>query len=267
MGINDLLNRAKQIKEETRDGANTAERVGGVLVDIVDVIDNINLKTEGIEEAPADGNVYARKNRQWESLPIEDLMNQVFPLGFRSFSGGGTFEIGQEITPALSWSLERKGEEVLPESATVNGNIAGVSADFKSFTGTAIKSDTSYRVSAKYGAQSVERIASYSFRYKKFWGVSEKPVLDSADVLAMSNSFAMSKTMGRTVFNCTGGKYPYYVLPTEMADGVEVWVNGFRNSDLDITEMEVTNNFNVTKKYKAIRLNNIQTGVLNVEFK
>lgn len=198
---------------------------------------------------------------------VKELMNEVFKLAFRSFSGGGTFEVGQTITPALSWSLERKGEEVLPNSATVNGSTNGVSGDFKSFTGMAISGDTSYQVKASYGTQSIERTASYSFRYKKFWGVSDKEKLDSADVLTMSSSFATSKLQGKTVFDCSGGKYPYYVLPAEMADGVEVWVNGFRNSDLDITEMEVTNNFNVTKKYKAIRLNNIQTGVLNVEFK
>lgn len=267
MGIIDLLNRARQIKNETRDGANTAERVGGVLVDIVDAIDNINLKTEGIEEAPADGNMYARQDRKWASIPVEELMNQVFPLSFRTFSSGGTFEVGQTVTPILSWSLERKNEEVLPESATVNGSTNGVSADFKTYSGTAISGDTSYHVSVTYGSQSVERTASYSFRYKKYWGASEKPVLDSADVLAMSSSFATSKAMGKTVFNCTGGKYPYYILPAEMASGVEVWVNGFRNSDLDISELEVTNSFNMTKMYKVIRLNNIQTGVLNVEFK
>lgn len=198
---------------------------------------------------------------------VKELMNEVFKLAFRSFSGGGTFEVGQTVTPALSWSLERKSEEVLPNSATVNGSTDGISSDFKTFTGMAISGDTSYHVSVTYGTQSVERTASYSFRYKKYWGVSDKKILDSADVLAMSNSFATSKLQGKTVFDCSGGKYPYYVLPAEMADGVEVWVNGFRNSDLDISELEVTNSFNATKKYKVIRLNNIQTGVLNVEFK
>lgn len=240
--MNDLKKRAEEIRDEKKRNQNTAERVGGLLVDMTDCFSDI-LKDS------------------------EDLINKVFPLTFRTFSGGGTFEVGQEVTPGLSWTLERKNEEVFPTSATVNGREDGVSSDFKSFTGTVISTDKSYRVTATCGTQSVERTASYSFRYKKYWGVSEKPVLDSADILVMSSSFATSKTMGRTVFNCTGGKYPYYVLPADMADGVEFWVNGFRNSDLDITEMEVTNSFNVTKKYKVIRLNNIQTGVLNVEFK
>lgn len=240
--MSDLKKRAQEIRDERKRSQNTAERVGGLLVDMTTYLEEIS-----------------RGNN--------DLMNKVFPLSFRSFSGGGMFEVGQEVTPALSWSLERKNEEVLPEAATVNGSRNGVSADFKSYIGTAISGDMSYLVAVSYGTQSVEKTASYSFRYKKYWGVSEKAVLDSADVIEMSSAFASSKLMGKTVFDCSGGKYPYYILPEDMANDVEVWINGFRNSDLDISELEVTNSFNVTKKYKAIRLNNIQTGVLNVEFK
>lgn len=201
-----------------------------------------------------------------DSFPFEDLINKVFPLTFRSFSGGGTFEVGQEVTPTISWSLERKNEEILPESATVNGSTNGVSADLKSYSGTPITQDTSYHVSATNGT-TVERTASYTFKYKKFWGVSEKLTINSSDIEGMSNAFATSKTMGKTVFNCTGGKYPYYILPAEMADGVEVWINGFKNTDLDVSDLQITNSYNVSKMYKVIRLNNIQTGVLNVEFK
>ena len=39
MGTIDLLNRARQIKSETNDGANTAERVGGLLVDMIQQIE------------------------------------------------------------------------------------------------------------------------------------------------------------------------------------------------------------------------------------
>lgn len=43
MGTIDLLNRAKQIKSETNDGANTAERVGGLLVDMSQQIELLAL--------------------------------------------------------------------------------------------------------------------------------------------------------------------------------------------------------------------------------
>lgn len=267
MGMTDLLNRANQIRHETKDGANTAERVGGLLVDIVESIDNISIEAGGVLEAPSDGNIYGRKDRKWEPLPMDDIMNKVFPLSFRSFNGGGTFEKGQTVTPSISWSLARKNEEVQPSSVTVNGLTEGISSDLKAYTGEPITADSSYRVNAICGIQAVERTAVYSFRFMKYWGISDKVVLNGADVLGMNHSFATSKAMGKTVFNCTGGKYPYYIIPEELLDSIEVWINGFRNTDIDVSDLEVTNDYNISKMYKVVRLNTIQTGVLTIEYK
>ncbi len=204
---------------------------------------------------------------RFNAFPFDDIMNEVFPLSFRSFNGGGTFEKGQVVTPGISWTLERKNEELQPSSATVNGSSEGISDDLRSYTGVPITSDASYRVLARCGVQSVERTAVYSFRFMKYWGVSDKTILNSADVLAMNHSFATSKTMGKTTFNCTGGKYPYYILPEELLTNIEVWINGFRNTDIDISDLEVTNDYNVSKNYKVVRLNTIQTGILTIEYK
>lgn len=198
---------------------------------------------------------------------LKELTDEVFPLSFRSFSGGGMFETGRTVIPVISWMLERKDEEVQPERVTVNGSAEGIAGDLKSYTGVPVTEDASYHVVAGNDSQSVEKTATCSFRFMKYWGVSEKTVLDNADILTMEHSFATAKTMGRTTFNCTGGKYPYYILPSELALNVEVWINGFRNTDLDMTDLEVTNPFNVRHRYRVIRLNNIQTGILNIEFK
>lgn len=198
---------------------------------------------------------------------VKELMNEVFKLSFRAFNGGGAYEVGQKITPQISWEIERKGNRVYPVSATVNGSTVGVAPDFNSFTCEEISEDTSYRVEVASGTQSVERTALYTFKPMKYWGVSDKTSIESSDILVMNQAFATSKAMEKTVFDCSGGKYPYYILPSDIADGVEVWINGFRNTDLQSVELEVINGFNVAKKYKVIRLNNIQTGILNVEFK
>lgn len=240
--MNDLKKRSEEIRDEKRRNHNTAERVGGLLVDMADCFGNI-LKDS------------------------EELMNEVFPLSFRLFSGGGIFEKGQTVTPGISWALERKNEELQPSSATVNGSSEGISNDLESYTGQPITSDASYSVLATRGAQSVEKTAVYSFKFMKYWGVSDKPILNSADVVVMNHSFATSKTMGKATFNCTGGKYPYYIIPEELLTGIEVWINGFRNTDIDISDLEVTNDYNVSKNYKVIRLNTIQTGVLTIEYK
>lgn len=202
-----------------------------------------------------------------DAFPVDDIMNKVFPLSFRSFAGGGTFEKGRSVTPGISWILERKEEEVQPDIAFVNGLTEGVALDLKSYTGVAISEDTSYLVRVGYMNQIVERTAVYSFRFMKYWGISNKTTLNSADVLAMNHSFAASKAMGKTTFNCTGGKYPYYIIPEELLTDIEVWINGFRNTDIDISDLEVTNDYNVSKNYKVVRLNTMQTGVLTIEYK
>lgn len=118
-----------------------------------------------------------------------------------------------------------------------------------------------------YGSQSIEKTANYIFSLKKYWGASSVTELTNGDVMLMNNGWA-SRTMGKTTFDCTGGKYIYYIIPFDIyGEGVNFWINGFKNTDVIVYDMEITNGKNVTETYKVMRLNNIQTGVLEVEFK
>lgn len=202
------------------------------------------------------------------TMSINELMDEVFKLSFKSFSGGGTYEKGSVVTPAIYWSLSRKGEEVLPTFASVNGSTDNVSADKKSWTSpSTINTSNNYSVICRYEAQEVSRVASYSFMLKKYWGTSTNTTLTNQEILALSSGWA-SRTMGKTQFDCTGGKYIYYIIPNNIyGNGVEFWVNGFKNTDTTVTDVVVTNIYNVSESYKMIRLNNIQTGKLEVEFK
>lgn len=200
---------------------------------------------------------------------ISELMDEVFPLAFRTFSGGGQYERGQTVTPGLSWSLSRKGEEVVPDTATVNGSTDGVSEDKKSYvSGEPVQDDEDFLVEASSGTQMVSRTATFRFLYRKWWGVSEKAELTSEDVLSLAGSqLASGRALGAASFDCTGGKYPYYVIPSELADGIECWIGGLRNSDLSVADLDVTNVYGVSHGYKVIRLNELQTGVLTIEFR
>lgn len=202
------------------------------------------------------------------TMNINELMNEVFKLSFSAFTGGGTFEKGEVITPYITWNIKRKGEEVNPTSATVNGSTTGVNANKKNYQSpNTISTNQNYNVVCSYNNQSISRTASYVFSLKKYWGVYSLTELTNYDVLSMDSTWA-SRTMGKTTFNCTGGKYIYYIIPSNVyGDGVDFWVNGFKNNDVIVTDMQVTNAYNVTATYKVMRLNNIQTGVLEVEFK
>lgn len=202
------------------------------------------------------------------TMNINELMDEVFKISFDTFVGGGTFEKGSVVTPYIFWSILYKDEEVVPTTATVNGSTEGVNEEKSKYSSpTTITTDKNYKVICTYGSQSIEKTANYIFSLKKYWGASSVTELTNGDVMLMNNGWA-SRTMGKTTFDCTGGKYIYYIIPSNIyGSGVDFWVNGFKNNDVVVTDMQVTNSYNVTATYKVMRLNNIQTGILEVEFK
>lgn len=202
------------------------------------------------------------------TMNINELMDEVFKISFDTFVGGGTFEKGSVVTPYIFWSILYKDEEVVPTTATVNGSTEGVNEEKSKYSSpTTITTDKNYKVICTYGSQSIEKTANYIFSLKKYWGASSVTELTNGDVMLMNNGWA-SRTMGKTTFDCTGGKYIYYIIPFDIyGEGVNFWINGFKNTDVIVYDMEITNGKNVTETYKVMRLNNIQTGVLEVEFK
>lgn len=202
------------------------------------------------------------------TMNINELMDEVFKISFDTFVGGGTFEKGSVVTPYIFWSILYKDEEVVPTTATVNGSTEGVNEEKSKYSSpTTITTDKNYKVICTYGSQSIEKTANYIFSLKKYWGASSVTELTNGDVMLMNNGWA-SRTMGKTTFDCTGGKYIYYIIPFDIyGEGVSFWINGFKNTDVIAYDMEITNGKNVTETYKVMRLNNIQTGILEVEFK
>lgn len=204
---------------------------------------------------------------------IEELENQVFPLTFESFNPGVTvFEKGATMIPAINWRVIRKEEQVTLDTASVieNGQAVGkVSADKNSWSREkSVTSDVDYVVNLSRGSQKLSKTVSYSFRLKKYYGVSSKKELTNDDILNMMSEFAYNATLKPTMFDCSGGKYPFYVIPTSMyGENVEFWIGGFRNSDIVVTPIDVTNPFNVTENYTVMRLGGIQTGTLRIEVK
>lgn len=202
------------------------------------------------------------------TMNMNELMNEVFKISFRTFYGGGTFEQGESVTPYLYWTIKWKDEIVTPTTATVNDSTTGVSSTKDEYNSpTSITTNKTYIVKCSYNNQTIEKAASYEFPLKKYWGVSSSTELNNYDVISMDSTWA-SRTMNEVTFDCTGGKYIYYIIPSDIyGDGVDFWVNGFKNNDVVVTDMQITNSYNVTATYKVMRLNNIQTGILKVEFK
>lgn len=202
---------------------------------------------------------------------LQEIELATFPLSLTA-SGGGTFEVGSSNKNAIGIIVTRKGTNVTSSSTitvTASGSVTGsLSSDKKTWTpSTNISSNTSVAVKATYGSQNATKTVNYTFKYKKYWGTSTSASLTSSQVIALAGStWADSKAMGATTFDCTGGKYVYYVIPSSLGTP-EFWVGGLKNTDVVTTSATVTNASGGSTTYSIMRLANIQTGVLSVEFK
>lgn len=202
---------------------------------------------------------------------LQELEKATFPLTL-ALGGAGTFEVGSSTSALVNITAVKKGQDVTP-NATIKviagGNHPGnLSSNKKSWTPSSpITAETRISVAAQYEGRSKTAEIYYRFKYKKYWGTSSKSTLTNSDILALGGStWADSRTMGATTFDCTGGKYVYYVIPSSLGTP-EFWVGGLKNTDVVTTSATVTNASGGSTTYSIMRLANIQTGVLSVQFK
>ena len=193
---------------------------------------------------------------------VEDIIDDhiiVTPVSFdiTNFSGGGTYEKGSSQTIVLNWTYNRN-----IDSQTVNG--ATISKELRTTTYTNVSTNTTYTLSATVGVETKTKSVSTTFNVKKYYGVFSEPTIPSTDILNLNSTWA-SKTLSTTQFNCTGGKYVYYIIPTSMATDITFWIGGLQNNDWITTVINLTNTFGYTESYTVYRLNNKQTGILNIE--
>lgn len=203
---------------------------------------------------------------------FQEMELATFPLDLH-LAGGGTWEVGSSVKPVVSITALRKGSDITSSCdivVTSQSSLSGsLSSNKKTWTAsTNISSVYNIQVKATLNTQSITKSVIYYFKYKKYYGTSSNATLTNAQILALGgNAWADSRAMNATIFDCTGGKYPYYVIPSDIYTGLEVWVGGIKNSDITVTDITLTNDEGASKAYKVVRLTNIQTGVLSIQFK
>ena len=205
---------------------------------------------------------------------LQEIEKAVFQLELSVVpSRDQTFEVGSDYTPTISLLVKRKGTNIT-QSASISvvgdPSLSGtLSSDHQQWVPSkAVRANQKLTVTATYGSQSASKVYNVFFKYKKYWGTSASTTLTNANILALAGStWADSRTMNATNFDCTGGKYPYYVIPESIYDGLEVWVGGLKNTDIVVTDMVLVNASGAQEPYKVIRLANKQTGVLSIQFK
>lgn len=190
---------------------------------------------------------------------IARLMEKVFPFSVSSFSGAATCELGLTKDITLAWAYDRE-----VDSQSINGESLDSSLRSRLFPG--VKKTTTYRLLAQSGGMSAEKSLTVSFLLKKYYGVSSSASLTDAQILALGSAWA-ARAQSSTAFDCTGGRYVYYILPTSLTSGIQFWIGGLRNTDWSQETRQLTNTSGHTESYTLFRLNNLQTGVLNIEVK
>lgn len=195
------------------------------------------------------------------------------------------FEVGHMILPSASIGLQRKSS-VIDESvdgikqmtirlidgsrpSPVNNflNFGGSSWTYNKLVTKTYVSDiiVECKVITKSGAR-LSATSIYKFRYRKFVGASDllnlSGTIKSSQLEGkLTSSFVESGTLDKTVFNCSGGKYPYIIIPAKYYNPAnKMYVGGFLNTDLVVEDINIENKVGVVVPYKVIRTRLKQTG-------
>lgn len=187
---------------------------------------------------------------------VNSLMEKVFPFTM-TLTGGGTYEKGSSNSIVLRWTYDR---DITYQE--INKEELDISLRTKNYTN--VTENTTYKLIAIYNNKEYDKSVSATFNVKKYYGVSEKTSLNNDEILALTSAWA-SKALATTKFDCTGGKYPYYIIPTSLANNVSFYINGFANSNWSTEVKDITNSYGYSESYTIYRLNTIQTGILNIE--
>ena len=191
---------------------------------------------------------------------VQEALDQLLYVmpSITSFAGGGTYEVGQSIASInFSWALNKA-----VTSQSINQGIGNLDPSVRSYNytpSTPIRTNITYTLSVSDGKNTATRSTSLAFRYKRYWGVSTKDTLTNADILALSKELTTGRTQSRT-FNCSGGKYFYFVIPTEYCSGISFKVGGLAFSDMQSSDITLTNESGASVACKVYRSKNLQTG-------
>lgn len=243
-----------------------------------------------------DGKLDSLDLNAWNTLFNTLLTN----LPYTSPSTTGTYwqEVGSYVLPRLTWKVARplvtwkiSGSSIVwslvPGSDTVEvpvreGKITGETvgrfdADYQGWTSMQLLTSSTPRTfrytvtcTTTSGNEATES-GTFGFGLKRYWGVGGLDVWNSTTLNGsnFSGAFTTGGTFPETSFNCTGGKYPYLLVPsTYYRSTYKTYVSKNLNSDFSVKEVMVTNSVGITIPYMMYRTNYIQTGnPINIEIK
>lgn len=158
-------------------------------------------------------------------------------------SQSGTYDVGRVLEKpfTITWSLNKMPESGDTQTLKLDGTtilniMSGDPSTWKAGSYTYTSQDFSsnspktytFRVdytdrhstvpSGKTNTCSSSK--SFTFYYRRYWGVTTTDTLSDSQLYALSNELSGSRSQDRD-FNCSGGKYWWFVIPTTYCSGIQ----------------------------------------------
>ena len=198
--------------EQTTYSIDSFGQVDDVQLNGVSVVEN---KIANIEPSASD---IAYSNSQYPSMQtLQDAMDKLlYVTPSVSISGGGTYEIGRVIeSVTLNWSWNKA-----ITSQSLNQGIGSLDISLRTYTySTAISTNTTFTITGSDGTTTKSASTSVNFLPKRYWGTTTTPTITDSQILGLSSELASNRQQKRT-FNCSGGKYWWFVIPTSYCNGI-----------------------------------------------
>lgn len=183
-------------------------------------------------------------------------------------------EVGAMILPKFSWDIGKGNKKVVPKSVIVTGPTKGYLEDNLSgwTSKTGLTSDVAatktYNISVVIDDYNkATSTAKYKFGYRLFYGTGAESLVISGNTIKTSelpgfdSYYTESGLFSKRSFDCSGGKYPYILIPKEYYSASnKVYVGGFLNSDFNVIEFIIENPLGIKIPYIALRTGSIQNG-------
>jgi len=172
-------------------------------------------------------------------------------------------EVGSSVSSvALAWTLSKTVTSQLISGAS----SATVPPGTTTYTATGpYTTDRTWTLTVDdgtaYPGHSDSDSVQLLFQSRRYWGALADETVDDADILDMPFSELATAFGPKAItYNCTGGRYPYYVFPADWGTPANVTVNGLAFSDFSNTTQSFINASGSEALYRVLRFNNLLFG-------
>ena len=190
---------------------------------------------------------------------IEKEEEVIIPISITSFSMNvpSENEEGTIINPVFTWTynISQVDQQIL------NGEQIDISLRTKQIDN--ISSDTTVTLYASYKGYTDSRDLEISFIPRVYYGASAGESITSIQDLQTQ----LGAKLDNIAFDCTGGKYVYYAIPSNYKDRVKFYCNNFEVTAYSTSTLNVINSSNKTVQYTIFRLDNKYYGQFYMDVK